>query len=132
MADRAVLEEVFQLCFSGYSLDDALSHVVVDRDMLRHVLVERPRLAKADKEKVATPPPPPTTLPPLPRRPGTQRRKSSLGAKGVASKRLRNGECWDWVEGRCVSKFCRFKHECAVCGDVKHHAAICPKQQGLP
>ena len=95
MADRAVLEEVFQLCFSGYSLDDALSHVVVDRDMLRHVLVERPKLAKADKEKVATPPPPPTTLPPLPHRPGTQRHKSSLDAKGAASKRLRNGECWD-------------------------------------
>ncbi|CAE7731791.1 unnamed protein product, partial [Symbiodinium pilosum] len=132
MADRAVLEKVFQLCFSGYSLDDALSHVVVDRDMLRHVLVERPRLAKADKEKVATPPPPPTTLPPLPRRPGTQRRKSSLGAKGAASKRLRNGECRDWVEGRCVSKFCRFKHECAVCGDVKHHAGIERSERVVP
>ena len=51
MADRAVLDEVFQLCFSGHSLDDALAHVVVDRDMLRHVLVERPKVVKAEKEK---------------------------------------------------------------------------------
>ena len=51
MADRAVLDEVFQLCFSGHSLDDALSHVVVDRDMLRHVLVERPKAVSVKAEK---------------------------------------------------------------------------------
>ena len=44
-ADRVVLEEVFQLCFSGHTLSDALSHVIVDRDMLRHVLVEKPKIS---------------------------------------------------------------------------------------
>ena len=40
-ADRAVLEEVFQLCFSGHTLSDAVSRVIVDRDMLRRVDLSR-------------------------------------------------------------------------------------------
>ena len=37
-ADRAALAEVFNLCFDGTSLDDAVNHVVVERDLLRHLL----------------------------------------------------------------------------------------------
>ena len=35
--------EVFALCFAGHALEDALSHVAVDRDILRHLLCERPK-----------------------------------------------------------------------------------------
>ena len=46
-ADRAAMHEVFTLCFSGSSLDDALSNIAVDTDLLRHFLVLRPTLPKA-------------------------------------------------------------------------------------
>lgn len=43
-ADRVAMEEVFGLCFSDHALDVApLSHVAVDRDLLRHLLVEKPK-----------------------------------------------------------------------------------------
>ena len=132
MADRAVLDEVLQLCFSGHSLDDALSHVVVDRDMLRHVLVERPKAVsvKAEKEKPIAPLPS-AGLPPLPRKSDSKRQPSNLGGGRQTAKRRRNGECWLWVEGKCSNRACRFKHECALCGDKSHHAAVCPKQAPL-
>ena len=127
-ADRLVLEEVFQLCFSGHTLDDALTNVVVDRDMLRHVLVERPKVLKAEREKAQVPPPPsPPGLPPLPRK---TEGKRQLGSAALGrQKRVRNGECWLWVDGKCVNRNCRFKHACAVCGDKSHHAAECQQQQ---
>ena len=57
--DRLVPAEVFQLCFS--------TNIVVDRDMLHHVLIERPKVLKAEREKAQVPPPPtPSGLPPLP------------------------------------------------------------------
>ena len=45
-ADRAIMREVFQLVFAGRSVDDALHHVVVERDMLRLLLIERPKVPK--------------------------------------------------------------------------------------
>ena len=123
MADRAVLDEVFQLCFSGHSLDDALSHVVVDRDMLRHVLVvSGPRLSASRQTKR-------NRLPLLPRKSDSKRQPSNLGGGRQTAKRLRNGECWLWVEGKCSNRACRFMHECALCGDKSHHAAVCPSRR---
>ena len=46
-ADRAIMNEVFQLAFAGNKLDDALHHVVVERDMPRLLLIERPKVPKA-------------------------------------------------------------------------------------
>ena len=126
-ADRVVLDEVFQLCFSGHPLDDAITHVVVDRDMLRHVLIERPKVPKLEKEKpLATPTP--SGLPPLPRKTDSKRLQLSQGPGRLPTKRVRNGECWLWVEGKCSNRSCRFKHECAICGDRSHHSALCPQQ----
>ena len=48
-ADQQARRENLSLCFSGASLDDAISSVVVDRDMLRHLLVPRPKLPKPPK-----------------------------------------------------------------------------------
>ena len=45
-ADRAVMNEVLQLVFAGNNLDDALHHVAVERDMLRLLLIERPKSAE--------------------------------------------------------------------------------------
>eukprot|EP00435_Cladocopium_sp_Y103_P069545 s709_g33.t1 len=45
-ADQCALREVFGLCFAGATLDDALSTVAVDRDMLRSLLMPRPKLEK--------------------------------------------------------------------------------------
>ena len=85
-----MLEEVFQLCFSGHTLDDALTNIVVDRDMLRHVLVERPKILKAEREKAQVPAPPMLSgLPPLPRK---TEGKRQLGSAGLGRlKRARNG-----------------------------------------
>ena len=35
MANRVAMEEVFALCFQGHALNDALNHVMVDRDLFR-------------------------------------------------------------------------------------------------
>ena len=50
-ADQLALREVFGLCYAGSSLDDALSTVAVDRDMLRHLLMPRPKVAKQPRDK---------------------------------------------------------------------------------
>ena len=108
-------------------IERCLIHVIVDRDMLRHVLAERPKISKVDKPDK---PPSFSAMPPLPRRTGGGKRKPWMQQQWVAApaKRVRNGECWDWVEGRCTSRLCRFKHECANCGDKSDHAAVCPRQ----
>ena len=90
------------------------AYIVVDRDMLRHVLIERPKVLKAER---------------VPRRTGGKRQLGSAGLGRQAPKRVRNGECWLWVDGKCANPNCRFKHEYAVCGDKSHHAAVCPQQQ---
>ncbi|CAE7484089.1 unnamed protein product, partial [Symbiodinium microadriaticum] len=44
-ADRVAMEEAFGLCFGGHDLNDALNHVSMDRDLLRHLLVEKPKVS---------------------------------------------------------------------------------------
>eukprot|EP00435_Cladocopium_sp_Y103_P043837 s2142_g12.t1 len=50
-ADQLALREVFGLCYAGASLDDALSTVAVDRDMLRHLLMPRLKIMKVPSDK---------------------------------------------------------------------------------
>ena len=99
------MDEVFSLCFAGQTLDDALHHVTVDRDMLRHLLVEKPKVNARPPLKRPTPPA-------VPKLPGKE-------------KRPRNGECWGWREGRCSNPLCKFKRECAKCGSKNHHSGEC-------
>ena len=37
---------------------------------------------------------------------------------GVSSKRPRTGECFDWIDGKCEKKFCKWMHHCAQCGST--------------
>ena len=48
-ADRAAMAEVFQLCFGGSTLDEALLTVSVERDLFRILLAPqlRPRVESA-------------------------------------------------------------------------------------
>ena len=103
-ADQLALREVFGLCYSGASLDDALSTVAVDRDMLRHLLMLRPKVPRVAAEKE-----------PLKRK---ARRQADDAFKG---------ECFAWRQGKCQRKDCKYTHACALCGSSAHHAAICPK-----
>ena len=48
-ADRAALTEIFELCFAGSSLDDAIHSVAVERDHLRHLLMAMPKIQKPEK-----------------------------------------------------------------------------------
>ena len=68
-ADRAALAEVFNLCFDGTSLDDGLNHVVLERDLLRHLLLLQPKTQKQPtapkKRNVEIVPHVPAPLPPL-------------------------------------------------------------------
>ena len=108
-ADQQAMREIFSLCFNGVNLDDALSSVAVDRDMLRQLLFPRPKLSLKPREKE-----------PLKRsRPGDK-----PGSSGNA-KHLKNGECFHWREGKCKNEVCKYMHSCAKCGSVKHHAALC-------
>eukprot|EP00439_Symbiodinium_sp_Y106_P054492 s1170_g7.t1 len=89
------------VCFAGHTLDKALTNIVVDKDMLRHVFVdiERPKILKAERVKTQVlPPPTPSGLPPLPRK---IEGKRQLGSAGLGrEKRVRNGECWLWVDAQ--------------------------------
>ena len=105
-ADQAAMREVFNLCFAGASIDDALHSIAVDRDMLRSLLMPRPKVDKRfNREPLA-------------------RKRPAAPATGP-SKRLRNGECFKWRLGDCKLKNCRFAHACAVCGATDHHAENC-------
>jgi hypothetical protein len=105
-ADQAAMREVFNLCYAGSSIDDALHSIAVDRDMLRSLLMPRPKLEKLfSREPLA-------------------RKRPTAPATGP-SKRLRNGECFKWRLGECKLKNCRFAHACAACGATDHHAEIC-------
>ena len=84
-ADQLALREVFGLCYSGASLDDALSTVAVDRDMLRHVLMLRPKVPRVAAEKE-----------PLKRK---ARRQADDAFKG---------ECFAWRQGKCQRKDCKY------------------------
>ena len=90
-ADKAAMQEVFTLCFAGSSLDDALSNIAVDRDLLRHFLVPRPKLPKAASQPFA----------PRPSKEGRSGREP-LKRKAEFTKRFnkrpRTGECWGWID----------------------------------
>ena len=53
-ADRTAMGEVFALCFAGHALEDALSHVAVDRDILRHLFVSGPRVPRLKRANFAS------------------------------------------------------------------------------
>lgn len=108
-ADRVAMEEAFGLCFGGHDLNDALNHVSMDRDLLRHLLVEKPKVSSRPPLKRPAPFPGGKTRPDKPDK----------------DKRPRNGECWGWREGRCTNSSCKFKHECAKCGSKNHHSGEC-------
>ena len=117
-ADQQAIREIFSLCFSGAAtLDDAITSVVVDRDMLRHLLVARPKMPKAVKtprKEESTP---------------LKRRLAPFGkdARQQTTKKPRSGECFDWMDGKCRDPNCRWKHECARCGDRRHDSRSCTK-----
>ena len=90
-ADQQAMREIFSLCFNGVNLDDALSSVAVDRDMLRQLLFPRPKLSLKPREKE-----------PLKRsRPGDK------PGSGGNAKHLKNGECFHWCEGKCKNEPCK-------------------------
>ncbi|OLQ06360.1 Protein lap1 [Symbiodinium microadriaticum] len=86
-ADRVAMEEAFGLCFGGHDLNDALNHVSMDRDLLRHLLVEKPKVSSRPPLKRPAPFPGGKTRPDKPDK----------------DKRPRNGECWGWREGASPS-----------------------------
>ena len=109
-ADHAALQEVFNLCYNGANLDDALCTVAVNRDMLRQLLCPRPKLPRAVK----------VDRPPL-------KRRAPQGAGSDAGNP--NGECFDdWRKGKCTRAKCRYLHSCAMCGAADHHADQCKFQ----
>lgn len=103
-ADQLAMREVFGLCYGGASLNDALSTVAIDRDMLRHLLMPRPKASK-----------PATDKEPLKRR------------VRKAQDEDMNGECFMWRKGKCHRKNCKFNHFCALCNSPDHAAADCPE-----
>ncbi|CAK9018421.1 Protein lap1 [Durusdinium trenchii] len=102
-ADQQAVREIFSLCFNGASLDDAIATVVMDRDMLRQLLFLRPKL----------------TLKPRDREP--LKRSRPVEKPKPDTKKVRNGECFNWHEGKCKSRACKFQHACAQCVSEKHH-----------
>lgn len=88
-------------------MDDAIATVVMDRDMLRQLLFPRPK----------------STLKPRDREP--LKRSRPVEKPKPDTKKVRNGECFNWHEGKCKSRACKFQHACAQCGSEKHHAAQC-------
>ena len=107
-SDRAAMEEVFQLCFAGHSLDDALHNVAVDRDLVRHLLVEKPRVPKLSVAKWEREP-----------------LKRKKGAKPEADSGAGMGECFLWRQGKCKRAVCKFNHACGLCGAIDHCAKDC-------
>ena len=92
------------LCYSGASLDDALSTMTIDRDMLRSLLMPRPKIEKPPSRE--------------PREP----------LKRKQPKRRPTGECFKWIAGECKQRQCKFKHKCATCGSPDHHSGACSKK----
>ena len=110
-ADRQAVREVFSLCFAGSTLDDALNTVAFERDMLRHLLLPRPKLPKAIKVERE----------PLKRKPGKRHADGEMDEDA-------NGECFAWRKAECKRTRCRFNHACATCGASDHHLGVCPRK----
>ena len=108
VADKVALQEIFTLCLRGAKLDDAISTVVLDRDMLRHLLAPRPKL--------------PTLL-----NSGAKRGRDVNDRKGNKQKKPRTGECHKAMEGKCRDENCPCSHKCALCNSRKHFSTACPK-----
>ena len=119
-ADKAALQEAFALCFAGNSLDDALSTVAVDRDLLRHLLVAKPKLPKLPQ------PPRPPKEPRQGREPLKRKQAQAL----AGGKKPRSGKCFLWMDGLCDDPHCRYKHQCAKCGSASHDSRNCKGQKG--
>ena len=91
-ADRAAMDEVFSL---GRP-DDALNHVAVDQDMLRHLLVEKPKATAAGSQAA-----------------------SGQGEAPAQWRVLR------LARGPLQQPLCKFKPECAKCGSKSHRSGEC-------
>ena len=108
-ADQCAMREVFGLCYAGANLDDALSTVAIDRDMLRSLLMPRLKLEK-----------------PLDREPLKRKRPFETQKPGGGTdKRKPTGECFKWIAGECKLRQCKFKHKCAACGSTDHLTQQC-------
>ena len=107
-ADKTALNEIFSLCFGGASLDDAISTIINDRDLLRYLLMARPKPVSQQPTKLARP-----------KRPATR--------VDDARKKPRTGECHLWMDGKCKRTDCKWKHACATCGSTKHNSTQCRK-----
>ena len=112
-ADQCAVREVFGLCYSGASLDDALSTVTIDRDMLRSLLMPRPKIEKPPSRE--------------PREP-LQRKQPLESSRGGTDKRRPTGECFKWIAGERKQRQCAFKRKCATCGSPDHHSGACSKK----
>lgn len=132
-ADHVAVQEVFDLCFAGCSMDDALHQVSVERDILRHLLVSVPKPMRSDRPKgegKGTGKGKPLKRNGLPDGPAENmsRPKRRLPLP-PASKKPRSGECFAWMDGRCSDPNCRFKHVCASCGSSQHDSRSCPQSK---
>ena len=101
-ADRTCLAEVFDLCFNGATMDNALHQVVVERDMLRSLLGPQPKAWKAEKADASQT-----------KGKGKGKKRHEPDERSLPPvKRVRNGECWRWLEGKCKEGAkCRFRHD---------------------
>ena len=104
-ADRTAMGEVFALCFAGHALEDALSHVAVDRDILRHLVCERPKGPKVEKGKLRQSG---EDKEPLKRRKSTPVLKDQKDQKHKSCHSFR-------LTGKCkFGDTCKFQHEAAA------------------
>ena len=110
-SDQQALREIFGLCYAGASLDDSINTVVTDRDMLRHLMMPRPKVSK----------------PLVDREPLQRKRKGN----GTANKEVEEelGVCFAWAKGKCKRKNCRWRHPaCTICGKPERHTSMCTEQ----
>ena len=119
-ADRAAVQAIFDLCFDGANMDDAIHEIVVVKDLLRHHLVPQPKVLRTEQK--------PKPVEGKGQGKGNKRRAAPTGPdSGIAGKRPRTGECWQWIQGNCAEASCRYKHACAKCGSSQHGSPSCTK-----
>jgi hypothetical protein len=137
-ADREATQEVFDRCFQGSSLDDALYDVAITKDMLRGLLVQR--------AKPVLPPPPVLYFQPGKGAKGKGKKGKDgkvdlrpAGGKGPKrwggdaeygreSKRTKTGTCFAFQTGACTrsAKECKFIHVCDRCEKQHDPQEACP------
>ena len=90
-------------------MDDALNAVAVDWDMLRSLLMPRPKLEKLPNRE------------PLKRkRPQDMGKAQDTGKPGIGARRKPTDECFQWIAGKCAKENCRFLHHCESCQASDH------------